>query len=187
MPTSCQAEISTLGWQYMIWVNIIAVIILILSFIGGLKDGAVKAFFSSLGFIIAIPLAGFSYRLIAVLLSFLPGENWENFVGFFVTLVIISVIWQLIFLLPRKIFQKIWKKGAFFRLLGGTLNVLGASIGMVIFTLVVAAYPIFGWLQQAAISSSVLMWLVEHLSFVQAMLPEVFQDMATTIVAVSLM
>ena len=167
----------------MILVSILVLIILIISFLGGLKEGAVKTFFNLMVLIIAIPLAGFSYRLIATILSFLPGENWENFIGFFIALALISVILHFIILLPRKFIQKVWRKGTFFRLLGSVLNVLNASIGMVVFTLVLGAYPIIGWLERAMANSGVLAWLVEHLSFVQAMLPEVFRDAATLMVA----
>jgi len=171
----------------MIWVDILAVIILVLSFFGGLKEGAVKQSFSLVVLIIAIPLAGLSYRLIAIILSFLPGENWENFIGFFIALVLISVILHFIVLLPRKITRKLWRKGTLFRLLGGALNIVGASIFLVVFVLAVGAYPVFGWLERAVTNSSVLVWLVEHLSFVPAMLPEVFQDAATLRIAGSVM
>ena len=167
----------------MILVNIIAVIILILSLLGGLKEGAVKHFFNLLVLIIAIPLAGFSYHLIAIVLSFLPGENWENFVGFFIAMALISVILHFIFLLPRKIIQKLWKRGMLFRLLGGALNIVNAGIGLTVLTLAVGAYPIFDWLERAVANSNVLMWLVETLGFVQAMLPAAFQDAATLMVA----
>jgi len=167
----------------MILVNIIAVIILIFSLLGGLKEGAVKHFFNLIILIVAIPLAGLSYYLIAAILSFLPGTNWENFIGFFIALAIISVILHFTFFLPRKITQKIWKKGALFRLLGGALNIVSASVGMVVFTLAVGAFPVFGWLERALTNSSVLAWLVERLSFVQAMLPEAFQSAATLMVA----
>jgi len=167
----------------MILVDILAVIILILSFLGGLKEGAVKHFFNLIVLIVAIPLAGLSYYLIAAILSFLPGTNWESFVGFFIALAIISVILHFIFLLPRKIIQKVWRKGALFRLLGSALNIVSAGIGMAVFALAVGAYPIFGWLERAVTNSSVLAWLVEHLSFVQSMLPEAFQNAATLMVA----
>jgi uncharacterized membrane protein required for colicin V production len=167
----------------MIWVSIIAVIILILSFFGGFREGAVKQFFNLVALIIAIPLAGFSYHLIAALLSFLPGENWENFFGFFIALALISVILHLMALLPRRIVQKIWRRGLFFRLIGGALSVLNASIGMVVFTLALLAYPIFDWLERWVAGSSVLASLVEIFAFVQAMLPEVFQNAATLVVA----
>jgi uncharacterized membrane protein required for colicin V production len=172
----------TLHNSSMSWIiDIFVIIILILSFIGGLKDGAVKSFFSLLALIIAIPLAGLSYRLLATLLSFLPGINWENFIGFFITFGIIIAILHLIFLLPRKIIQKIWKKGCLFRLLGGFLNTFGAGIGMVVFTLLLRAYPIFDWLERWVSSSGVLMWLVKALGFVQSMLPELFQQVITTV------
>ena len=171
----------------MVLVNILAVIILILSFLGGLKEGTVKQFFSLVALVIAIPVTGSFYYLIATILAFLPGTNWEKFVGFFITLAIISVILHFIFLVPRKITQKIWKRGALFRLLGGLLNALNASIGMVVFTLVLGAYPIIEWLERAVTNSNVLLWLVEHLSFVLAMLPEVFQDVATLMAAGSVM
>jgi len=165
----------------MNWVNIIAAIILFFSLIGGLKEGAVKQFFSLIALLIVIPLAGLAYHLMANILSFLPGTNWANFVGFFITLGLISAIVHLIFLLPRKILQQVWKKGLFFRLLGGALNVLNASIGMVVFTLVLEAYPIIEWLERVIANSGVLAWLVTQLSFVLAMLPEVFQKTASMV------
>ena len=162
----------------MIWVNLIVVLILIFSLLGGLKEGAVRQFFNLVALLIAIPLTGLSYHLLANLLSFLPGENWENFVGFFVTLAIISVILHLMALLPRKIGQKIWRKGLFFRLLGGALNVVNASIGMAVFALVLLAYPIFEWMERWVAGSSVLMSLVNIFAFVPSMLPQVFQSAA---------
>ena len=165
----------------MIWVNIFAVLILILSFFGGFKEGAVKQFFNLVVLIIAIPLTGISYWLIAKVISFLPGENWENFIGFFIALALISVIFHFVSFLPRKITQKIWKRGLVFRLLGGVLNVVNASIGMVVFTLVLLAYPIFDWLERWVAGSGVLASLVNAFGFVQAMLPEVFQNAATMV------
>ncbi|MFC2066890.1 CvpA family protein [Chloroflexota bacterium] len=162
----------------MTWVDILVIIILFLSFFGGLKEGAVKNSFSLMILIAAIPLAGLSYRLLAVILSFLPGTSWENFIGFFITLGLINVLLHFLLFLPRRFIQILWKRGTFYRLLGGALNILNASIGMVVFTLTLGVYPIIGWLEHAIANSSVLARLVEHLSFVQAMLPEIFQNAA---------
>ena len=41
-----------------------------------------------------------------------------------ITLALVSIVFHLIFLLPRKIIQKIWRKGVFFRLLGGAINIV---------------------------------------------------------------
>jgi uncharacterized membrane protein required for colicin V production len=159
----------------MVWVNVLAIIVLIGSFASGIKEGAVKSLFSLIGLIIALPLAGLAYRLLVGLLSFIPGQSWENFLGFFITLGIISAILNGIFLLPRKPIQKVWDKGILFRLLGGAFSVFGAAIGIVVFTLVVREYPIWDWLERALTGSGVLNSLVTHLGFVQALLPEVFR------------
>ena len=162
-----------MGW--VIIVNIFVVLVLLLSFVGGLKEGAVKKFFSLMALIIAIPLTGMSYHLPGRVLSLLPGENWGNFIGFLITLAVISIALHFTFFLPRKLFQRIWKRGVFFRLIGGILNILNSAIGMVVLTLLILAYPIIGWLERLVMDSSVLTWLVVQLAFVQAMLPEEFQ------------
>ena len=155
----------------MVLVNIIAIIILFFSFIGGLGEGAVKTFFSLITLFVAIPLTGMSYSLLASLFSFLPGENWENFIGFFITMGIIMVILFLVFLIPRGLARKLWNKGVYFRIVGGVLNLLNAAMGLVVFALLLAAYPIFEWLEQAVTGSSVLAWLIVNLRFVDTMLP----------------
>ena len=100
---------------------------------------------------------------------------------------IISVILHLIFLLPRKIIQKIWKKGILFRLLGGVLNIFGATIGLTVFTLVLRAYPIFDWLERWVSNSGILMWLAENIGFVPAMLPEAFQNVTPLVILSAVM
>jgi len=158
----------------MVLVSIIAVIILILSLINGFKDGALKQAVSIISLLIAIPLAGLCYGWLASLFSFLPGENWENFVGFFVTMGIIMVAFYFIFLIPRKFFEKSWKGGLLLRSIGAVLSFFNAAIGMVLFAVVLNAYPIFDWLQSAVSGSGVINWLGSWLGFVQAMLPSAF-------------
>jgi uncharacterized membrane protein required for colicin V production len=165
----------------MNWVDIVVVILLVLGFIGGMKEGAVRAFASLIAVIISIPLAGLSYRLIASLLSFLPGENWENFIGFFIAIGIITAILHLIFFLPRKLIGAVWNKGILLRLLGGAFNVLGGMIGMVVFVLVLRTYPIFDWLVRWVGSSGVLGTLVGRFGFVESMLPGIFHRVATIV------
>lgn len=160
----------------MVLVDIIVVILLILSFLGGMKDGAVKTGSSLVALIISIPLTTFSYKVLASLLSFLPGENWGNFLGFFITMGIISLILHIVFFLPRKLIGAIWKKGVFFRLLGGALSLVGAIIGMIVFVLLVQTYPIFDWLARWVSGSDVLAGLVNAFSFVRLLLPEAFKS-----------
>jgi hypothetical protein len=154
----------------VVLVNILAVLVLSFSLVGGFKEGAVKRGFSLLAMLIAIPLAATFYRLPAILLSFLPGDNWENFIGFYITLAFITVLMHIAFFLPRRIVQKTWGKGTLFRWAGSALNIIETSIGLAVFTLIIGAYPIIDWLERVVTGSGVLTWLVTSLGFVEAML-----------------
>jgi uncharacterized membrane protein required for colicin V production len=158
----------------MIVVSIIAVIILILSVFNGFREGALKQIASIISLLAAIPLAGLCYNWLASLFSGLGGENWENFLGFIVTMVIIMVLIQLALWLPRRHFEKGWNEGAIFRLVGSALGFFNAAIGMVVFAIVLNAYPIFDWLQSAVSGSGVINWLDSWLGFVQSWLPAAF-------------
>jgi uncharacterized membrane protein required for colicin V production len=166
----------------MIWVNVIAGIVLAFSVIGGIREGAVRQFFSLIALLVAIPVAGISYHLLAGLLSFIPGENWENFISFFIMMAAVIVALHFIFLLPSRFFQKSWKSNELlFRIIGAIFSLFNAALGMVVFTLVLYVYPIFDWLESSVSGSVILNWLVAHLSFVQAVLPEVFRQAATMV------
>jgi uncharacterized membrane protein required for colicin V production len=157
-------------------IDFIVIVVLIMSVLSGLKDGAVKALFSLLTLFIAIPLAGLSYPLLSGIFSFLPGTAWENFVGFFIVFGIISAILQLVFFLPRKIMGKIWGKGILFRLLGAAASVIGAGISLTVFVLVLDAYPVISALQNAVSVSAVVMAITGYFSFVALLLPEMFRS-----------
>jgi uncharacterized membrane protein required for colicin V production len=162
-------------------VSLFVLFILLVSVFAGLKEGAVKHLFNLVAVLVAIFIAGLFYHLIAGLLSFLPGENWENFISFFIALGIVVAILQLAFLLSRKLINKIWKRGLLYRLLGGAMNAVNASIGLVVFALVMNAFPIFDWLARWVAGSSVMSSLVNVFGFIQALLPEVFRAAATVV------
>jgi len=159
----------------MNWVDIIVIIIFILSVIAGVKEGAPKHIFSLVTIIIAIPITGALYLYLANLLSFIPGTNWENFLGFFIIMGIVSVLLQLIFWVPRKILQKAWGSGIIYRVVGGAVSLLGACISLALFALVLKAYPIFDWLAVNVSGSSIISGLMQAFGFIQLMLPEALQ------------
>ncbi|MDO8568980.1 MAG: CvpA family protein [Dehalococcoidales bacterium] len=165
----------------MNWVDIIILLILIFSFIGGVKEGAVKNLFTLAATIIAIPVAGSYYYIIANFLDFLPGNDWQNFIAFFVAMGIIVVILHLIFIIPRKIIEQVWSGGILFRLIGGAANVVNAGIGLVILAIVIKTYPIVGWLEEMVVNSALIAWLATLLGFVVQLLPPIFHRAANFI------
>jgi uncharacterized membrane protein required for colicin V production len=165
----------------MVWADIIITILLIFSFIAGLKEGAVKAFFSLVGLIIAIAVAGhFSYLLINVL-GFIPDYNWQHFIGFFGTLIIVLIILAIILFIPTRLIEGIWGKGVIFTILGGVFSILSFAISLILFTTIVNNYPIFYWLEQALSNSSIIDWLMGFSGVVYLLLPETFRSTVNTV------
>lgn len=173
------------GVKTMVWVSIVAGLIMFFSFLAGVKDGMVKAGFSLLVTIIAIPIAGAFYGVLAKLLSFLPGDTWEHFLGFFIAFGVVCAVLSLLAILPRKIIDKLWPKIFPFRLLGGIFNLVNSAIGLTVFALTLGAFPIWHWLAEAVTEAGVIVWLVNLLGFVQGLMPEVFR-IADTFVAIVL-
>jgi len=162
-------------------VSLFVIFILLVSLLAGLKEGAVRHFFNLVAVLVAIYIAGLAYYLISGLISFFPGGNWEDFIGFFITLAIVTALMHLAFLLPRRIIQKIWKRGLMYRLLGGALNAVNASIGLTVLALVLNAFPIVDWLARWVAGSGVMSSLVNSFGFIQALLPQEFQAAATVV------
>ena len=116
---------------------------------------------------IAVPLTGLSYYLMAMAFSFIPGENWNQFIGFFITLALYSVIFHFVFYTPRKYARSIFLEGILMRIGGGLINVFKSIMGIVLLLLVLHAYPVIRGLEPILLESGVLMWLLNHFRFVQ--------------------
>jgi len=165
----------------MIVVSIIAALVLLFSIIGGLREGAVKPLFTLLATLIAVPIAGVSYQVLAGWLSFLPGQNWENFIAFFIMMAVVSIILYFVFIMPGRALKKAWPGGLSFCVLGAIFNLVNAAIGMVVFALVLNAYPIIDWLERVVGGSDVVSFLVSVFGCVQAVLPEVLRQAAVLV------
>ena len=163
----------------MILINVITGLILVISFVDGFSGGVVKQFFSFVVFIIAIPLTGISHHLIASMLSFLPGDYWSYFVGFFITLIIFTVAFHFAFYLPRKYAMAIFHEGILLGIAGGLISTFKAIIGIVLLLLVFHAYPVIRGLEPALIESGILNWFLNHFRFVQLLLPQTFRLIST--------
>jgi hypothetical protein len=56
-------------------------------------------------------------------------------------------------------------------LISGFLSLLGAAMGLVILITLLTAFPAWEWLRLELVDSSVINWLMTHLTFVQGLLP----------------
>lgn len=165
----------------MNWVSVVAILGLLFSIVMGLREGAVKQLFTLLATLIAIPIAGVAYKGLANILSFIPGENWESFVAFFIMMAVVSIILYFVFILPGRALKKAWQGGPFFCVLGAIFSLVNTAIGMVVFALVLNAYPIFDWLGRAVGGSDVISFLVSVFGCVQSVLPEALRQAAAMV------
>ncbi len=146
-------------------VDIIAVLILIFSFIGGLKRGALKEFFGLLALIVAIPLASLFYGYVISWIFFVGDSVWRPFLAFLITMGIIMVLLLLIFWIPRHFLDNAWDAGFFWSLLGGIFAILNSALGLVLLVSLIDIYPVLPWLDDIFSSSQVLNWLVNTIGF----------------------
>jgi uncharacterized membrane protein required for colicin V production len=152
--------------------SLIAGLILFFSFIGGAIEGGVRSFFALISLVIAIPIAGRFYTNLAGPFDSL-GKNWGNFIAFFIVLALVIVALQFVFFYPRRFLDMFWGTGIISRFVGAILNALNAAVGLVVFTYVISAFPVWGWLQQELVNSGVFSWLVSSMGFVSHLLPQV--------------
>jgi uncharacterized membrane protein required for colicin V production len=156
-------------------INIIAILILICSVMSGFFQGAIKTSFAIVSYLIALPIAGYFYPFVAGILSFLPGEDWENLLGFIIVLCIFCVILHFVFWLPRKILEKIIGKGLISRFAGSFISLISAGIGLTVFALLIQAFPVWAWLQMGLDNSAIINLLVSVYVLVQGLLPEIMR------------
>ena len=168
----------------MIWVELLVLLVLVFSFFSGFKEGAGKKLL-------------FSDNLNNFLSSHwtLVSSDGDAFcfpargkLGKFYRLFYYPRIDKCYFAVNNCYSEKNCtenvEKGVYFWLIGGGLNHFNASVGLVVFTLVIGAYPFVSWLEKVVTNSSIPSWLITQLGFVQLMLPEIFQETAPLVVTV---
>ncbi len=141
-------------------IDVIVALVLFFSFIGGLKEGAVREFLGLLAFIIALSLTGAFTAYVWGWLSFVTDQLWRNFFTFLATMGIILIILHLVLLLPRVLLDKVWNGGFIWNVLGGIFGVVNTALGLVLMVILFDMYPVLGWLNDLLGASNLLNWLV---------------------------
>jgi len=152
-------------------VDIIVALMLIFSFIGGLKEGAVKEFLNLVAMLLALALTGYFMGYVTAWFNFIPDVNWRGLLGFAITLMIILIVLGLLFWPLRAMVEKGWNGGALWSILGGIFGVMGTAIGLIVLVRLFDVYPVFDWLTTVFRSSQILNWLVSHIGPLLMMLP----------------
>jgi len=144
-------------------IDLIVALILVLSFLGGLKEGAVKEFIGLLAFVIALAFTGAFFVYVLGWVGFMPDYLWRSFLTFLITMGIIVIVLHLAFLPLRFLLDKIWPGGFLWNALGGIFGLINTGLGLTLMVVVLSLYPVFTGLNDWLAASKILSWLVNTL------------------------
>ena len=154
----------------MNWLDYVILVILVISVLGGLATGLIKAVLSLAGLIVGIILAGRFYPVLAGPISSLLTEGVAKVVAFIIILAVVGAIAVILGNILTKVVS-----GA---LLGWLNRLLGGVLGLIMGGITVAAFLAI-WVKFLGIAgaisdSSLASFLLDKFPVVLALLPEEF-------------
>jgi membrane protein required for colicin V production len=154
----------------MNWLDIVIIVLLIVSAIGGFASGLIKSAFALIGLIVGIVLAGRFYTGLAGVLGFIPNENGAKIAAFIIIFLIVIIVAGIVGNVLTKIVSAM--------LLGWLNRLAGAVFGVLMGALFIGAILAI-WVKYAGgnsvISGSAFASiLVDRFPVVLALLPKEF-------------
>ncbi|MDP2917535.1 MAG: CvpA family protein [Dehalococcoidia bacterium] len=154
----------------MNWLDIVIIIILVISVIGGLRSGLIRSVLSLAGLIIGVVLAGRFYTALAERLFFVPQDGIAKVVAFIIILVVVMVV--------AAILGAIITRAASALVLGWLNHLGGGAFGLIMSGIVIAAL-LAVWVKFMGMSgpikgSTIAPLLLDRFPLVLSLLPEDF-------------
>jgi membrane protein required for colicin V production len=154
----------------MNWLDIVIVIVMIISVIGGIASGLIKSVFSLAGLIVGVVLAGRYYTGLADHLSFISSEKTAGIVAFVIIFIIVIIVASILGAIITRIISDI--------MLGWVNRLGGAVFGFFMGALFLAAILAI-WVKFAGENTSVggsyfASILLERFPLVLGLLPPEF-------------
>ena len=151
-------------------IDILVGLIFLLTLITSYKEGLVKNTAAVISSLLGFFLAARSYSVLAGVLSFLPGNDWENFIGFFVIALLFNIVIGLILIPARAWYEKNLEDSFVTNLAGSFLGVINLAVGLTIFALSVKAYPVNTMLENIVYESGAFLELTDSFGFLRLLL-----------------
>jgi membrane protein required for colicin V production len=155
----------------MNWLDVVIIVTMVISFIGGFFTGLVRGLLSLVGMLAGIVLAGRFYPSVAGRLTFIHSENTANIVAFAIILAAVMIVFGIIATILHNALSAIS--------LGCLDHFVGAVLGIIINALTWAALlalwaRFFG---SAAVANSLIAgFLLDKFPVVLSLLPPDFQS-----------
>jgi membrane protein required for colicin V production len=154
----------------MNWLDIVLIIFLIASVVGGIINGFIRSLFGLVGLIIGVVLAGRYYVALADHLGFIANTNTARIVAFIIIFAAVSLVAMLLGLIFNKIVSTI-ALGWLNRLLGG---ILGLFIGAIFIAALLIILVKFAHISGVVANSALATFLIDKLPIVLGLLPREF-------------
>jgi membrane protein required for colicin V production len=156
----------------MNWLDIIIVIILLGSVIGGIMNGLIKTIFGLAGLIVGVVLAGHFYSGLANHLGFISDSNTAKVIAFIIIFAVVCGVAAVLGVIFSKMVSAI-TLGCLNRVLGG---VLGLLIGAITIGALLAILTKYTGFANTVASSALGNFLVDKLPIVLGLLPQEFDS-----------
>ena len=160
----------------MNWLDILILVTLIISAIGGLITGLIKTIFSLVGLILGVVLAGRFYVDFAGVLGFLPGDRAPRIAAVIIILLAVMLAAALLGILLTKVISAVK--------LGWLNRMGGAVLGIFLGAIFVASLLVI-WVKVASpdvvANSKIAVVLLDKLPFIMGLLPSEFDAMESYI------
>ncbi len=154
----------------MNWLDIVILIVLAVSVIGGIKNGLIKSLFGLLGLIVGVVLAGRFYIALADYLTFISDANIARIAAFIIIFIAVGLIAALLGVIFTRIVSVI-TLGWINRLLGGVFGLFMGAVSVAALLVVLVKFTGIG---DFVSNSALATFLINKLPLVLAMLPKEF-------------
>ncbi|MBI2848390.1 MAG: CvpA family protein [Chloroflexi bacterium] len=154
----------------MNWLDIVIIVLLVVSFFGGWRNGLIRSFLSLAGLIAAISLAGRFYVPLAERLTFISAEKVAQIAAFSIILLAVLIIATLAGALLTMIISKT-PLGLLNHVAGGVFGILVAAL---LISALLATWVKFFGISQIVSDSGLAALLLDRWPAVLALLPDEF-------------
>lgn len=156
----------------MNWLDIVIIVLLVASVIGGIFNGLIKTLFGLAGLIVGVVLAGRFYGSLADFMGFISNENAARVVAFIVIFACVCILAGILGLLLTKFVSAI-TLGWINRLLGGLFGLLTGSILIGAILVILVKYA---GISDIVAESALGTFLADKLPIVLGLLPGEFDS-----------
>jgi membrane protein required for colicin V production len=156
----------------MNWLDILIIVVIAVSVVGGLMAGVIKILFAIVGLIVGVVLAGNYAGALADKLTFISDARIANILCFIVIMIVVMLVAGLLAFIIKKVAETVLL--GWINRLGGA--VLGLFLGMILMAAILTVSVKYAGFGGAVENSWMAGFLLDKFPVVMGFLPEKFDS-----------